>query len=116
MSASKEPSTPAWTDPDDAPDLSAAEWRDKMNVAPVVRPRGRPPLAEQKVPTNLRLSPAVLDAFKETGPGWQTRIDAGLWDLIERLKNEEGAPSAAEYRKRALDEMIERRKKEERRA
>ena len=40
--------------------------------------RGRPPKAAVKVATSIRLSPDVLDHFKATGPGWQTRIDAAL--------------------------------------
>ena len=34
----------------------------------------RPP----KVAINIRLSPEVLDAFKSTGEGWQTRVDGAL--------------------------------------
>lgn len=44
------------------------------------RPRGRPPLAETKIATNVRLDPDVLQAFKATGPGWQTRINEVLLD------------------------------------
>lgn len=42
----------------------------------------------QKTPTkklvSLRLSPEVLDHFKATGPGWQTRIDATLRKAIRK--------------------------------
>ena len=34
----------------------------------------RPP----KVAINIRLSPEVLDAFKSTGEGWQTKVDGAL--------------------------------------
>lgn len=34
----------------------------------------RPP----KVAINIRLSPEVLDAFKSTGDGWQTKVDGAL--------------------------------------
>jgi uncharacterized protein (DUF4415 family) len=33
---------------------------------------------------SLRLSPAVLDYFKATGPGWQTRIDEVLKKAAEK--------------------------------
>ena len=35
-----------------------------------------------KVLTTLRLSPEVMEAFKATGNGWQTRIDAALKDWL----------------------------------
>ena len=42
----------------------------------------------QKTPTkklvSLRLSPEVIDHFKATGPGWQTRIDGALQESIKR--------------------------------
>jgi len=41
----------------------------------------------QKSPTKrqvtLRLSPDVLDAFKEFGQGWQTRLDAALREWLQ---------------------------------
>jgi uncharacterized protein (DUF4415 family) len=42
------------------------------------RRRGRPPLERPKQPVNLRLDADVLDAFRATGPGWQTRINEAL--------------------------------------
>ena len=33
---------------------------------------------QPKVAINIRLSPEVLDAFKSTGEGWQTRVDGAL--------------------------------------
>jgi uncharacterized protein (DUF4415 family) len=42
----------------------------------------------QKTPTkklvSLRLSPEVIDHFKSTGRGWQTRIDSALKESIRR--------------------------------
>lgn len=35
-----------------------------------------------KISTTLRLSPEVMQAFRATGPGWQTRIDAALKDWL----------------------------------
>ena len=32
---------------------------------------------------NMRVDPDVLNAFKATGPGWQTRINAALRDAVE---------------------------------
>ena len=38
---------------------------------------------EPKVSTTIRLSPNVIQAFRSTGNGWQTRIDAALKDWLE---------------------------------
>ena len=46
-----------------------------------VKPRG-PQKAPTKQATTIRLSPDVMAAFKATGAGWQTRIDAALKDWL----------------------------------
>lgn len=69
---------------DDAPDLSTAEWQAKFLVARVRR--GRPPAEQRKVSTTIRLDPEVVDAFKATGPGWQTRINETLRRAVRRQK------------------------------
>ena len=45
------------------------------------KPRG-PQKAPTKQATTIRLSPDVMAAFKATGTGWQTRIDAALKDWL----------------------------------
>jgi len=44
---------------------------------------GRPPLENPKEPIHIRLSAHVLKAFRATGKGWQTRIDAVLREAVE---------------------------------
>ncbi|MDD2609903.1 MAG: BrnA antitoxin family protein [Giesbergeria sp.] len=39
--------------------------------------------AAPKQATTIRLSPEVMAAFKATGKGWQTRIDAALKDWLQ---------------------------------
>ena len=46
-----------------------------------IKPRG-PQKAPTKQATPIRLSPEVMAAFKATGAGWQTRIDAALKDWL----------------------------------
>ena len=46
------------------------------------RPRGRPKADETKVFTAIRLDADVLKAFKATGKGWQTRVNAALRQFI----------------------------------
>jgi uncharacterized protein (DUF4415 family) len=40
--------------------------------------RGRPPLDSRKKQVTLRLDQEVLDHFRKTGAGWQSRINAAL--------------------------------------
>ena len=40
----------------------------------LLKPRGRPRAAVTKVAISLRLPPDVLERWKATGPGWQTRM------------------------------------------
>ena len=74
---------PEWTDADFARARPAAEvLREQFGAeaaAHLLKPkRGRPPKAAPKRATNIRLSPEVLQFFRATGPGWQTRVDEVL--------------------------------------
>lgn len=46
------------------------------------RPRGRPKANETKVFTAIRLDADLLETFKATGKGWQTRMNAALRQYI----------------------------------
>ena len=72
-----------WIDPDDAPELTD-EYFDRADLyhGEVLIRRGRPPLAAPKRQVTLRLSPEVIEHFKAGGPGWQTRIDDALRQVI----------------------------------
>lgn len=64
---------------EDIPELDD-EFFDKAEVAisdRVVRP-GRPPLPFRKRLVSLRLDPEVIDGFRATGRGWQSRINRAL--------------------------------------
>ena len=67
----------AMSDPDAVP-LTDDEWE---TVKPSLR-RGRPVSTNPKVFTAIRLDPDVLDAFKGSGHGWQTRINSALKDWL----------------------------------
>lgn len=47
-----------------------------------MRLRG-PQKAPTKVSTTIRLSSDVVQAFRATGDGWQTRVDAALKDWLK---------------------------------
>lgn len=61
---------------DDAPDLTTPYWAATFAAARVQR--GRPKSSAPKISTTLRLDPEVLDAFKSSGPGWQSRMNEAL--------------------------------------
>ncbi len=72
----------AWRDPDDAPRLTE-KFFDRAEIRrgdKIVR-RGRPPLPNPKQAVKLRLDADVIAAYRKTGTGWQTRINA---DCAER--------------------------------
>lgn len=50
-------------------------------IASMKRP-GRPLGSGSKTQVTLRLDTAALDAFKATGAGWQTRINAVLREAV----------------------------------
>ena len=70
-------SAAAMADPD-AQTFTDAEWD---AVKPLVR-RGRPVGTGNKTQVTLRLDTAALEAFKATGAGWQTRINALLREAV----------------------------------
>ncbi len=85
-----------WVDPDDAPELgdeffAQAEWKigdetvsratGKAALATALR-RGRP-VGSSKTATTVRFDDDVIEAFKATGKGWQTRMNAALKDWLK---------------------------------
>ena len=57
-------------DPND-PTAVVAYWEQST----IKRGRGRPAVAVKRPTLNMRVDADVLQAFKATGPGWQTRIN-----------------------------------------
>ncbi|RJG14552.1 BrnA antitoxin family protein [Massilia cavernae] len=88
---SKEP----WVDPDDAPELTdeffeKGEWRVGEKIvsreeacAELGKRRGRPIGSGTKVSTTIRFDADVLEAFKATGAGWQTRMNDVLREWLK---------------------------------
>ncbi|MCA1660802.1 MAG: BrnA antitoxin family protein [Novosphingobium sp.] len=89
MNESTKPDSARWTDPDD----DYVEWTEEMfreaaayKGGKLVRPAtgtlksalGRPRLDNPKRQVTLRLDPDVIERFRATGKGWQSRINAEL--------------------------------------
>ena len=84
--------TPLIDDDGEVRKLTAADmrgFRPASEVLPLslqktlgMRPRG-PQKAPTKVSTTIRLSNEVVQTFRATGDGWQTRVDAALKDWLK---------------------------------
>ena len=78
--------SPEWSEQDVARARPASEVLPKLFGAQaakaMLKPRGRPPAEVVKNRITIRLSPDVTAAFRASGDGWQTRIDAALKDWL----------------------------------
>lgn len=77
-----------WVDPDDAPPLGR-DWFQRAEIQEgdkLIR-RGRPKSAAPKRATSIRLDADVLDHYRTTGPGWQSRINQALRKAAGLSKN-----------------------------
>ncbi len=81
----KDPENPELTDEELAAMRPAAEALPPRLYSALTRPRGRPKAAVTKVPVKLRLDPGVVEAFKATGAGWQTAMNAALAAAAKRI-------------------------------
>jgi len=54
-------------------------------AAEMLKPKkpGRPSTETPKIFTGIRLDPDVLEAFRATGKGWQTRMNNALKDWLK---------------------------------
>ena len=77
---------PEWTEEDFAKALPAREVLPQLFgakiAAKMLKPRGRPRTAHPKERINIRLSHEVVEYFKSSCEGWQTRIDSALRQFI----------------------------------
>jgi uncharacterized protein (DUF4415 family) len=71
--------TAAMLDPDAIP-FTEAQWEE---AKPLIR-LGRPKALVTKERITIRLSREVVNHFRASGDGWQTRIDLALQDYISQ--------------------------------
>jgi uncharacterized protein (DUF4415 family) len=80
---------PEWTDEDFQRARPASEVLPgivgKETASRMLR-RGRPKASETKTPVNIRLDADVVEAFKATGRGWQTRINSVLREWLKEKR------------------------------
>lgn len=73
-----DPDSPIWTGADFRRARPAREVLPeifgKTIAKKMLRPRGRPKTNNARTSISLRLPPDVLERWKATGPGWQTRM------------------------------------------
>ena len=83
MNANKHATPTEWIDADDAPELTDEffERADEYVGDKLVR-RGRPRTDSPKVALTVRYDAEVVEAFKATGKGWQTRMNAALKEWL----------------------------------
>ena len=71
---------PEWT----AADIKRAVPFSGLPASLQAKLRGRPKAAVTKERITIRLSPDVVQPFRATGDGWQTRIDSALRDWLKK--------------------------------
>jgi len=97
MNVKPQDSPKPWVDPDDAPELTddffeQGEW--KIGTRPVAPEagaaalrealsRGGPKAQSTKLALTVRYDAEVIEAFKGTGQGWQTRMNDALKDWLK---------------------------------
>ena len=85
MNAKSPNSRPNWTDPDDAPEITD-DWIEQADLHHgdklLRRGRGRP-AGSHKTPTTIRFDDDIIEAFKATGPRWQSRLNAAVRDWLK---------------------------------
>lgn len=77
---------PEWTDADfarahPAVDVLPELFGEKTAKA-MLKPRGRPPAEVVKERITIRFDADVLEAFRATGKGWQSRVNEAMRDWL----------------------------------
>lgn len=83
MGRKKDAGAGTWVDPDDAPELSDEHFEraDVYEGEKLVR-RGRPKAENPKKLVSMRLDADVVERLRASGPGWQSRANQALRELV----------------------------------
>jgi uncharacterized protein (DUF4415 family) len=64
------------------PDAQPLTSQQLKSMVPIRTTRGRPKAVNKKLLVSIRYSPEVIEYFKSTGEGWQSRIDGVLRQYV----------------------------------
>ena len=75
---------------DDNPEWTAADFKNAVrfdglpqSLQEKLRGRRGPQKAPRKIQTAIRYDADIIDAFKSSGPGWQTRMNNALREWLK---------------------------------
>ncbi len=69
------------------PDAQPLTPQQLQAMVPYKAVRGRPKSEHKKLLVSVRYSPEVVDFFRATGDGWQSRMDGVLKEYVARHSN-----------------------------
>jgi uncharacterized protein (DUF4415 family) len=70
----------------DTRELGAADFKRMQPLREILKHRGRPKSATHKIPVTVRLDPKVVDFFRASGRGWQTRMNDALVGYVGKIR------------------------------
>jgi uncharacterized protein (DUF4415 family) len=101
---------PEWTQRDFAKAKPASEVLPPEVMAQFKNKGGRPRIENPKEAVKLRIDADVLAKFRQSGPGWQTRINGILRAAVSRVEAKGAAkrmaPKLASANKRTRPETV----------
>ena len=72
------------------PDAQPLTPKQLQAMVPLKSMRGRPKSENKKLLVSVRYSPEVVEYFKSTGEGWQSRMDGALREYVARHSRRAG--------------------------
>jgi uncharacterized protein (DUF4415 family) len=73
------------SDPDTR-ELTAGDFARMRPFAEVMKQRGRPKSTVHKAPVTVRLDPEIVEFFRASGRGWQTRMNEALAKYVHQQR------------------------------
>jgi uncharacterized protein (DUF4415 family) len=70
----------------DTRELETADFKRMQPLREILKRRGRPKSTTHKIPVTLRLDAQIVDFFRTSGHGWQTRMNDALAGYVGRMR------------------------------
>ncbi len=77
----------------DTRELTASDFARMRPLGEILKQRGRPKLASPKRLVSIRYDADILEAFRGTGEGWQSRMNDALRDWLRTHRLASAKPS-----------------------